>query len=77
MQDPTCWDDVLIPGRVTGLCQAEECDGNIAEFFFKCAKHRSSPNDWAVPLYLIKNNFKEVPCIACTGVRYISFYLVL
>ncbi|CAL1277966.1 unnamed protein product, partial [Larinioides sclopetarius] len=66
-QDPTCWDDVLIPGRITGLCQAEDCDGTVAEFYFKCAKHISSPIDSAVPLYLIKNNFKNVPCIACTG----------
>lgn len=53
------------------MCQAEDCEGTIAEFYFKCAKHPSTPNDAAVPLDLIKNNFKNVPCIACTGVRYV------
>ncbi|GFR06667.1 e3 ubiquitin-protein ligase parkin [Trichonephila clavata] len=66
-QDPTCWDDVLISGRINGVCQAENCDGTIAEFYFKCANHISSADDSAVPLYLIRNNFKNVPCIACTG----------
>ncbi|XP_054718215.1 E3 ubiquitin-protein ligase parkin-like [Uloborus diversus] len=66
-RDPSCWDDVLIAGHIPGSCQAENCDGALAEFYFKCARHVSSPNDWAVPLYLVKNNFKDVPCIACTG----------
>lgn len=70
-QDPTCWDDVLIPNRITGVCQAEGCDGSVAEFFFKCANHVTSPGDTAVALYLIRNNFKNVPCIACTDVSQI------
>ncbi|KAG8193062.1 hypothetical protein JTE90_028174 [Oedothorax gibbosus] len=66
-QDPSCWEDVLVAKRISGTCQADNCDGSDAEFFFKCANHISSPNERAVALYLIKNNFKNVPCIACTG----------
>ncbi|XP_035207973.1 E3 ubiquitin-protein ligase parkin-like, partial [Stegodyphus dumicola] len=66
--DPTCWDDVLIPGQISGVCQSENCNGTVAEFYFKCAKHIALPDEWAIPLYLIKNNFKHIPCIACTGI---------
>ncbi|XP_015928640.2 E3 ubiquitin-protein ligase parkin isoform X1 [Parasteatoda tepidariorum] len=68
-QDPTCWEDVLVPGKINGVCQYEKCEGTHAEFYFKCTSHVSIPHDQAVPLYLIKNNFKSVPCIACTDTR--------
>lgn len=29
-QGPSCWDDVLLPGRIHGVCQSEGCHGNLA-----------------------------------------------
>uniref|UniRef100_A0A3B5QP94 Ubiquitin-like domain-containing protein n=1 Tax=Xiphophorus maculatus TaxID=8083 RepID=A0A3B5QP94_XIPMA len=29
-QGPSCWDDVLLPGRIHGVCQFEGCHGNEA-----------------------------------------------
>ncbi|XP_076372550.1 E3 ubiquitin-protein ligase parkin isoform X4 [Tachypleus tridentatus] len=66
IKDPCCWDDVLIAGRIPGVCQADNCSGDAAEFYFKCSNHESQ--DQAVALYLIKNNFRDVPCLACTEV---------
>ncbi|MCI4376635.1 hypothetical protein PGIGA_G00190640 [Pangasianodon gigas] len=30
---PSCWDDVLLPDRIHGVCQSEDCDGRVAEFY--------------------------------------------
>lgn len=38
----------------------------------KCAEHASQgEKDQAVPLYLIKPNVRDIPCLACTEVRYV------
>ena len=29
-QGPSCWDDVLHPGRIHGICQSDGCHGNEA-----------------------------------------------
>uniref|UniRef100_A0A667X6U9 E3 ubiquitin-protein ligase parkin n=1 Tax=Myripristis murdjan TaxID=586833 RepID=A0A667X6U9_9TELE len=65
---PSCWDDVLIPGRIHGVCQSEGCRGNMAEFYMKCASHPTSDDDVSVALDLIMTNIRDVPCIACTDV---------
>ncbi|XP_063223808.1 E3 ubiquitin-protein ligase parkin [Bacillus rossius redtenbacheri] len=73
-RDPQCWDDVLQRHRITGDCQNQGCDESedglkFAEFFFKCAEHASQgEDDQAVPLYLIKANIHDVPCLACTDI---------
>lgn len=70
--DPCCWEDVLKPGRIQADCEAPECTGQLrsADFYFKCAEHVSlGEHDQAVALYLIKNNIRDVPCLACTEVR--------
>lgn len=68
--DPQSWVDVLEKNRVTGQCNQLSCESVYAEFFFKCAAHKSQgENDQAVPLNLIRRNFKEIPCLACTDVR--------
>lgn len=75
-KDPECWDDVLLPQRVPGLCETTEIgctrDGNelpFAEFYFKCAEHMSQgEKDFAVPLNLIKRNIRHIPCLSCTDV---------
>ncbi|XP_018333369.1 E3 ubiquitin-protein ligase parkin [Agrilus planipennis] len=73
--DPQSWNDVLEPKRITGTCEnsPELCENilnnrepTFAQFYFKCSEHISSgENDEAVPLYLIRPNLKEIPCLAC------------
>ncbi|XP_023818842.1 E3 ubiquitin-protein ligase parkin [Oryzias latipes] len=65
---PSCWDDVLIPGRIHGNCQSEGCCGNEGEFYMKCASHPTSDDDVSVALDLVMINNKNVPCIACTDI---------
>ncbi|CAB3369827.1 Hypothetical predicted protein [Cloeon dipterum] len=70
-RDPCCWEDVLTPDRVEGHCESTQCNGQLrfCQFYFRCADHISQgEEDEAVALYLIKNNIKEVPCLACTDV---------
>uniref|UniRef100_A0A665WUK7 E3 ubiquitin-protein ligase parkin n=1 Tax=Echeneis naucrates TaxID=173247 RepID=A0A665WUK7_ECHNA len=65
---PSCWDDVLLRGRIHGVCQSDGCNGNEAEFFMKCASHPTSDDDLSVALDLIMSNTRHVPCIACTDI---------
>ncbi|XP_034407238.1 E3 ubiquitin-protein ligase parkin-like isoform X2 [Cyclopterus lumpus] len=65
---PSCWDDVLLPGRVHGLCQSDGCHGNEAEFYMKCASHPTSEDELSVALDLIITNSRDVPCIACCDI---------
>ncbi|XP_076841761.1 E3 ubiquitin-protein ligase parkin isoform X2 [Brachyhypopomus gauderio] len=65
---PSCWDDVLVQGRIHGVCQARGCEGRVAEFYFKCAVHPTCDEDTSVALDLIMANVRHVPCIACTDV---------
>ncbi|KAL3281470.1 hypothetical protein HHI36_004679 [Cryptolaemus montrouzieri] len=73
-EDPQNWDDVLNSKQIPGYCENDLCQSkdsynsefNFAEFFFKCSDHISlGEDDTAVPLYLIKTNLREVPCLAC------------
>ncbi|XP_048343638.1 E3 ubiquitin-protein ligase parkin isoform X1 [Sphaerodactylus townsendi] len=66
---PSCWEDVLIPDRITGICQSRNCDGEIAEFYFKCAAHPTSDSETSVALNLITTNSRCISCITCTDVR--------
>uniref|UniRef100_A0A1B6DYZ7 E3 ubiquitin-protein ligase parkin n=2 Tax=Clastoptera arizonana TaxID=38151 RepID=A0A1B6DYZ7_9HEMI len=70
--DPRCWEDVLEPHRISGHCEQTNCkDGPVgwAEFYFKCCEHTSKGEaDQAVPLYLIRANVRDVPCLACSDV---------
>ncbi|XP_077960523.1 E3 ubiquitin-protein ligase parkin isoform X1 [Gasterosteus aculeatus] len=63
---PSCWDDVLLPGRVHGFCQSDACVGNEAEFYMKCASHPTPEDEVSVALDLIMTNSREVPCMACS-----------
>ncbi|KAI1894450.1 hypothetical protein AGOR_G00115940 [Albula goreensis] len=65
---PSCWDDVLIPERIHGVCQSRNCDGSVAEFYLKCAAHPTCDSDTSVALDLITTNVRGIPCIACTDV---------
>ncbi|XP_077295237.1 E3 ubiquitin-protein ligase parkin isoform X2 [Arctopsyche grandis] len=75
--DPQSWQDVLEPNQITGECLNEPSCSVIhhnigptyAEFYFKCTKHVSEgEKDSSVPLYLIKANIKDIPCLACSDV---------
>jgi len=68
-QGPSCWDDVLIPNRMTGECQSANCPGTTAEFFFKCGAHPTSDKETSVALNLITTNSRDVTCVTCTDVR--------
>uniref|UniRef100_A0AAQ5Y031 E3 ubiquitin-protein ligase parkin n=1 Tax=Amphiprion ocellaris TaxID=80972 RepID=A0AAQ5Y031_AMPOC len=68
LQGPSCWDDVLLQGRIHGICQSEGCHGNETEFYMKCATHPTPDDDLSVALDLIMTNTRDVPCIACTDV---------
>lgn len=79
-RDPKNWDDVLEPQKITGQCEFGDCESNAsenktyAEFFFKCSEHVSlGEQDGAVPLYLIRPNLQEVPCLACGEVGETAF----
>uniref|UniRef100_A0A8C7CFX6 E3 ubiquitin-protein ligase parkin n=2 Tax=Oncorhynchus TaxID=8016 RepID=A0A8C7CFX6_ONCKI len=65
---PSCWDDVLLPERIHGVCQSEGCLGRVAEFYLKCAAHPTSDDDTSVALDLVMPNVRDVPCIACTDI---------
>lgn len=45
---PSGWDDVLTPNRIYGRCN--NCGGNTAKFFFKCANHETQDDDLSIPL---------------------------
>ncbi|XP_039284843.1 E3 ubiquitin-protein ligase parkin [Nilaparvata lugens] len=70
--DPSCWDDVLKDNRISAHCEENRCQtGPVswAQFYFKCAEHTSQgEKDEAVPLYLIRPNISQVPCLACTDI---------
>jgi parkin len=76
-RDPKQWNDVIIGGRITGVCQSEDCNGTVAKFYFKCAstlhKNEEKANNFdsnrAVVLYLIRNNSIRVSCLACTDIK--------
>uniref|UniRef100_A0A672T9S9 Parkin RBR E3 ubiquitin protein ligase n=1 Tax=Sinocyclocheilus grahami TaxID=75366 RepID=A0A672T9S9_SINGR len=65
---PSCWDDVLLPNRIHGVCQSQDCDGRLVEFYLKCAAHPTCDNDTSAALDLIMLNTRRVPCIACTDI---------
>lgn len=49
----------------------------FAEFYFKCSEHTSlGESDQAVPLYLIRPNLRDIPCLACADIRY-NFIILL
>nr|XP_060470479.1 E3 ubiquitin-protein ligase parkin isoform X2 [Panthera onca] len=68
-QGPSCWDDVLIPNRMTGECQTASCPGTTAEFFFKCGAHPTADKETSVALNLITTNSRGITCITCTDIR--------
>nr|XP_054750583.1 E3 ubiquitin-protein ligase parkin-like [Lytechinus pictus] len=67
-EDPVCWDDVILSDRISGSCLTLGCQGDKAEFFFKCSSHLSSGNDQLTVLPLIRTNTRRVICITCADV---------
>ncbi|NWZ38722.1 PRKN ligase, partial [Brachypodius atriceps] len=66
---PSCWDDVLIPNRIEGVCQSRGCSGNVAEFYFKCGAHPTADSETSVALNLVTTNSRCITCITCTDIR--------
>ncbi|XP_061327398.1 E3 ubiquitin-protein ligase parkin isoform X3 [Pezoporus flaviventris] len=66
---PSCWDDVLMPNRIRGVCQSQRCNGNVAEFYFKCGAHPTSDSETSVSLNLVTTNSRCITCITCTDIR--------
>ncbi|XP_071493092.1 E3 ubiquitin-protein ligase parkin-like [Diadema antillarum] len=67
-QDPSCWEDVLLPGRISGSCHVLGCGGHKAEFYFKCGGHSASIQDNISPLPLVRSNTRRAICITCEDV---------
>ncbi|XP_041462571.1 E3 ubiquitin-protein ligase parkin-like [Lytechinus variegatus] len=67
-EDPVCWDDVILSDRISGSCLTPGCQGDKAEFFFKCSSHIASGNDQLTVLPLIRTNTRRVMCITCADV---------
>lgn len=69
-KDPSCWQDVLEPGRLSGQCQICH-EVRAARFFFKCTGTVGPHDDHQVPtvLQLIRYNYLRVPCLACLDTR--------
>lgn len=70
---PSCWDDVLIPNRIGGVCQSQGCNGNVAEFYFKCGAHPTTDSETSVALNLVTTNSRCITCITCTDIRQINW----
>ncbi|KAK9745069.1 Ubiquitin family [Popillia japonica] len=61
----------LCADNIPELCAdiLDNREPTFAEFYFKCSEHRSlGEDDAAVPLYLIRPNSKDIPCLACGDV---------
>ena len=67
-QGPCNWKDVLTPRHIRGHCNNDKCEGDVAEFYFKCAMHHTSDEDTSVPLHMIRSNNVGVECITCADV---------
>ncbi|XP_049516694.1 E3 ubiquitin-protein ligase parkin-like isoform X2 [Dermacentor silvarum] len=67
-KDPSCWQDVLEPGRLSGQCQICH-EVRAARFFFKCTGTVGSHDDQVpIVLQLIRYNYLRVPCLACLDI---------
>ena len=64
-QGPCNWKDVLTPRHIRGRCNNGSCKCDVAEFYFKCAKHHTLNEDTSVPLHMIRCNNVGVECITC------------
>ncbi|XP_074640129.1 E3 ubiquitin-protein ligase parkin-like [Tubulanus polymorphus] len=68
-KDPSCWQDVLVKKQISGKCEDTNCNGQFAEFYFKCHGHTSlGENDTVVALHLIRPNSMGVSCITCLDI---------
>ena len=70
-RDPCGWEDVLaLPGRIQGHCLSGKCPKDLlspVQFYFKCNDPQCSEDSReAPPLYQIRVNLMNVPCLACT-----------
>jgi len=67
-RDPCNWEDVLQSNRITGYCETPDCSAvTNVQFYFKCSgREHTAGTSNAPPLFMVKSNIREVPCLACT-----------
>ncbi|XP_053398295.1 E3 ubiquitin-protein ligase parkin-like [Mercenaria mercenaria] len=71
-KEPCNWDDVLLPGRLSGHCTT--CNKtSTAQFYFKCCEHDGEEE--CVPLKYIRPNRRCVECVTCTVDRDMLFVI--
>jgi len=58
--DPSCWDDVLLPARLSASCASCQTASVPADFFFRCGCGSHNADETTVPLHLINSNLDEV-----------------
>ncbi|XP_040568225.1 E3 ubiquitin-protein ligase parkin [Lepeophtheirus salmonis] len=67
--DPCSWDDVLHAAKISGSCQSCDSSNVPAKFYFKCVENFHKMESIYPPLYLIKSNSRDVPCLSCGEVE--------
>lgn len=65
---PESWEDVLTPNKISGHCNnSSGCNGDTAEFYFKCATVHAKRTS-VMALSLLRTNTKNIPCMLCYDV---------
>ena len=67
----------MIPCQCKHSINVMGLTGNFSTqvFYFKCAKHpAAAKEDRCVPLHLIRSNTRDIPCLACTEVKWVHGY---
>lgn len=54
LKGPSCWEDVLIPNKITGICQSQNCNGEVA--VRECQKYTVAAIKNSISLEEIKQN---------------------
>ena len=65
INEPQGWSDILVKGKINGICHTQGCKESQPEFYFKCRGHEGHDHDHVVPLSHVKNNFLNVSCMTC------------
>lgn len=72
LQEPACFDDVLLAGRIQGTCQ--NCQSpQDSKFYFKCTSDHGDVielQDQCAVLRHVKPNRGDNECITCTDVQH-------
>lgn len=64
LQGPSCWDDVLLPDRIHGVCQSEDCNGRVAVRESALCHHLILTGTSGAYFKCIKNKKKRKRCVS-------------